>query len=66
MDEADKLHLERNLLELRLAMLERAIEAQRLEGEDSTELAKRMPPIFERIRKVNAELAELRDPGAST
>lgn len=66
MDEADTLRIERDLLEFRLAMLEQAIESRRLEGVEAPELAERMTAVFAQLRPVNAKLAELRSPAAST
>ena len=66
MNDADTLRVERNLLEFRLAMLEQAIETQYLGGMEAPELAARMLPLFERLSIVNAKLAELRGPAAST
>lgn len=66
MNEADMLRLERDLLEFRLAMLERAIETLRLEGMQAPGLAERITAVFAQLQRVNAKLAELRGPAAST
>jgi hypothetical protein len=66
MDEAATLRVERDLLEFRLVMLELAIESQRQEGLEALQLAERMTEVFAQLRPVNAKLAELRGPAAST
>ena len=66
MNEVETLRVERALLEFRLVMLEQAIEAQRLEGVESPELAECMTAVFAQLRQVNTKLAELRVPPAST
>lgn len=67
MDTADELRVQRDVLEFRLVMLEQEIEAQRRrEGMAAPELGEDMPALFDRLRLVNAKLAELRGPGGVT
>lgn len=54
------LHAERDTLEFRLVMLERAIEDRREHGMASPELVERMAVLFTRLQQVNELLAEMR------
>lgn len=58
MDAWDELRVERNLLEFRLVMLERAIQEQR--GMDAPGLGERMESLFARLRLVNDKLTAIR------
>jgi hypothetical protein len=58
MDERLELHAQRDLLEFRLVMLEKAIEEQ--PGRDTPNLAEHMEALFARLLLVNAKLAEMR------